>query len=796
MSLRYRSALLATLALTLLVSSCDNSSSDSSGGDSLFVFSPEITPFATDALIVAPRRSSAAVTLPNGLRVRAASYQLVLSLDEAVTAAEWDAIQTHLELRGGRPVGQNPALRSITYEFESNALVETSLADTRALGGVAQVSPNLQFELAVEPIHDLGDSPGEYWLTALRAPEAWAMTTGAADVRIGLVDSEYQFGSGHLEASRVGVVSITDVASSSQHGTAIAALIGATGLDGSCATGVAWQSTLISSPVFGVEPFAEEAGESDAAFLTEVEAGIGETIDTGCRLVNLSIAPDLSETPLEEQAQVKRAFRAALGGSVRYAALHDALLVWAAGNDSLEDDAIFPEESSGLELESLWTDHSLVVGASTSDNRIASFSDRGAVVDLFAPGEEIRIGSLSISCELSSGTSLSCALVSGTAGLVLAERPDLSAAQLKQIMVASSRQLRPGGARVLNAFEALLAAQRAPLSPSPVETIELAPSEAAEFVLEYTAPDGAVEPSLDIAFLIDRSETAEAIASSLSSELDSIAQALRAEHPDLRIGVASFVDFPVAPFGSPGDTPYSLEEPLTYLDSRVHTAIERVAASVSGGFDLPESQYEALYQLATGAGLDRDGNGEFDGDLEIVPHEVGFRPGALKIAVLLTDSPFHDNLTEPSYPGVSSTFAQNALADLGVRAVVIGSDLPALALNQSQALATATQGALIDLESGAPGLGDPLIRTIETWTESTLVRLQTRNDLAGVVNQLPEPTSLNSAGTFATTLQIESPQASGLFRQQHRFTIELITESGAVLTQQPIVLEIPGDLSF
>ncbi len=84
---------------------------------------------------------------------------------------------------------------------------------------------------------------------------------------------------------------------------------------------------------------------------------------------------------------------------------------------------------------------------------------------------------------------------------------------------------------------------------------------------------------------------------------------------DLQMGLASFVDFPFGWWGSApsGDYGYRLDQDLTATKGIWTTAVNGMVTKNGG--DGPESQYEALYQMATGAGNDVPPGGGSLGDI-------------------------------------------------------------------------------------------------------------------------------------------------------------------------------------
>jgi len=141
----------------------------------------------------------------------------------------------------------------------------------------------------------------------------------------------------------------------------------------------------------------------------------------------------------------------------------------------------------------------------------------------------------------------------------------------------------------------------------------------------------------EVFFLVDT--TAGMAAAAIGDEAVRALPLIRAREPDATFGVGSFQDFPVAPYGEPGDAPFRLHEAITSDEGRVAAAIRRLRDEVSGGGDRPESATEALFQTATGEGL-----GEW-----VPPSGAAgcfgaacFHAGALPIVVLATDAPFHN----------------------------------------------------------------------------------------------------------------------------------------------------------
>ncbi|MGE0551150.1 MAG: thrombospondin type 3 repeat-containing protein [Kofleriaceae bacterium] len=164
--------------------------------------------------------------------------------------------------------------------------------------------------------------------------------------------------------------------------------------------------------------------------------------------------------------------------------------------------------------------------------------------------------------------------------------------------------------------------------------------------------------------------------------------------PDAAVGVSEFRDFPASPYGSMGDKPYELRQRITRIASEAQTGVNSLGEG--GGGDYPESGWEALYQIATGAGVGWGTSSipAFDPNAGYVANKhgllggVGFRAGSLPIIVQIADFAWHypesttgcgaSNATATGYPNItgphSRAQALTALGALGAKVIGIASN--------------------------------------------------------------------------------------------------------------------------
>jgi subtilisin family serine protease len=248
-----------------------------------------------------------------------------------------------------------------------------------------------------------------------------------------------------------------------KHGTHVAGIIGAVRGNGTGVEGVAPAVKLMSVRA------VPDGDERDK----DIANAIRYAVDNGANVINMSFGKKYSPN------------KAAVDEAVKYADSKGVLMVHAAGNDgeSLAENPNFPTPvyQNGGRAQN-WIE----VGASSwkgRDSLAASFSNYGRdQVDVFAPGVDILSTVPGGAYERNSGTSMAAPVVSGLAALLMAYHPELSAADVKRIILASATRYadqqvaRPGEGDgrvpfgslsatggVVNAYEAVkMAEQGAP----------------------------------------------------------------------------------------------------------------------------------------------------------------------------------------------------------------------------------------------------------------------------------------------------------------------------------------------
>ncbi|MFA6085104.1 S8 family serine peptidase [Mucilaginibacter sp.] len=249
--------------------------------------------------------------------------------------------------------------------------------------------------------------------------------------------------------------------------------------DASHGTGVAGLIGAVRNNKYGINGIADnvrlmgiKAVPNGDEYDKDIANAIHYAVDNGAKVINMSFGKKLSP----HKAWVDEAFK--------YAAAKDVLLVQASGNDNQDVDAK-PEYPNDMFEDGSATDapNVISVGASAEkqdENLAGTFSNYGkANVDVFAPG--VKVTSIDMDAEFNTadGTSFASPITAGIAALVLEYYPNLSAKQLKQVIMESATPLtgtmvlKPGSKTdkvdfttlsktggVVNAYKALVAASK------------------------------------------------------------------------------------------------------------------------------------------------------------------------------------------------------------------------------------------------------------------------------------------------------------------------------------------------
>jgi len=241
----------------------------------------------------------------------------------------------------------------------------------------------------------------------IRAPRTWPRTQGK-DVHIGVIDTGIDYSHPDLRQSISRGINLVHRQAlphdDNGHGTHIAGTIAA---------------SSTHSGILGVAPKArihpvKAFDHNGSAYVSDIIAGIDWCVQQNLDIINMSFGMKTYSKSLEQ--------------AVLNAYNSGKIIVASSGNDGKKATIDYPAQLS----------HVISVGAITSNNKVASFSNRSNLIDIYAPGEKIYSAWLGGKYNELSGTSMATAHVSGAIALILAIKPGLKLMAVKKLLKRSS----------------------------------------------------------------------------------------------------------------------------------------------------------------------------------------------------------------------------------------------------------------------------------------------------------------------------------------------------------------------
>ena len=326
----------------------------------------------------------------------------------------------------------------------------------------------------------------------ISAEQAWSVTTGSANVIVGVVDTGIDYAHPDLSANiwnnpggvggcAVGthgynaITKTCDPNDDHYHGTHCAGTIGAVGNNALGVVGVNW-----TVKIMGLKFLDASGSGTTANAITAIDFAVTAKIaGQNVRVLSNSWGGG--------------AFSQALLDEINKANTNDILFVAAAGNASANND-VTPSYPSNYN-----TPNMVAVAATDNTDALAYFSNYGrTTVHLGAPGVDILSTQPGGLYQYLSGTSMATPHVAGAAALVLAAKPTLNTAGVKSALlnnvdpIPSLNGLTVTGGR-LNAAKAVGAAPPPP--PGPDFSLSASPASQTVVVGASTSYTVTVTPS-------------------------------------------------------------------------------------------------------------------------------------------------------------------------------------------------------------------------------------------------------------------------------------------------------------
>ncbi|MGP8233288.1 MAG: S8 family serine peptidase [Methylovirgula sp.] len=308
---------------------------------------------------------------------------------------------------------------------------------------VASVQPNYVFTLqeqSITPIITRGD-PAQYVLDKLQVEAAHRLATGK-HILVAVIDSDIDTKHPDLGGTIIrSFDALGGGAHPHQHGTAMAGAIAAHGK----LLGIAPDAQILAAHAFGDTP-GTAMGTSFAIYKSLQWAA-----DNGARIVNMSFAGPPDPT---------------LHRFLAAAYQRNMVLIAAAGNAGPASVPLYPAADPDV----------IAVTATDSDDGLYRMANRGQYIAIAAPGVEILVIAPGEAYEITTGTSVAAAHISGIAALLLERKASLKPADIRAILMGTAKPLGPPdqnaqfGAGLANAFRAaLLPSGSMPVKPASVQ---------------------------------------------------------------------------------------------------------------------------------------------------------------------------------------------------------------------------------------------------------------------------------------------------------------------------------------
>jgi filamentous hemagglutinin family protein len=301
----------------------------------------------------------------------------------------------------------NTAIHRLHIEGgQSIANTIRSLASNRiVVAGQANYTYTLGQDLAGDRMQ--GDS-GQYVLQKLKMGDILRRTR-ATDIPVAVIDSEIDASHPDLEGTVIDRFDATGVDEKPHsHGT---------GMAGAIASHRRLLGTAPGARLLAIRAFSTQAANTQSTTFNILK-GLDHAVNNGVRIVNMSFAGPRDPT-------IERALAAAYDRGV--------VLIAAAGNAGPKSPPLFPAADK----------HVIAVTATDIDDKLFTGANRGNYIAVAAPGVDILVPAPEGTYQMTTGTSVATAHVSGIVALMLERNPNLTPADVRRILTASAKKLGP-----------------------------------------------------------------------------------------------------------------------------------------------------------------------------------------------------------------------------------------------------------------------------------------------------------------------------------------------------------------
>ncbi len=302
-------------------------------------------------------------------------------------------------------------------------LFHLRLADGRAVADVVRAleaenigiaQPNYVYQLRQDANlaarGNAGDA-SQYVVSKMRLGEAHRVATGS-NVLVAVIDSAIDIKHPDLAGAVVEQFSAVGRPEKPHvHGTGMVGAIAAH----SRLLGVAPKAKILA-----VQAFSADSRQSPEATTRQIIAGLEWAIGKGARVINMSFAG-----PHDPMLQL----------AMKNAYAKGVVLIAAAGNAGAKSPPLYPAADP----------HVIAVTATDQNDQLFGQANQGPHVAVAAPGVDITVPAPSDAYQVTTGTSVAAAHVSGVAALLVERHPSVDAATILEVLTASAKRLGAQG---------------------------------------------------------------------------------------------------------------------------------------------------------------------------------------------------------------------------------------------------------------------------------------------------------------------------------------------------------------
>jgi filamentous hemagglutinin family protein len=358
---------------------------------------------------------------PSPKEMRYVKNEVVLYVSPSVPAAQVQATMDRLRLTvlGTESIGtlgvsmyrvrigQGSTVNSVIQELSKLRIVASAQANyvytiaQDAAPAAAASAPGQDPDVTGRATE--GD-PAQYALDKLGVPDVHRFLKGTG-IKIAVIDSEIDMKNPELDgviADHYDAVGHTEKPDA--HGTGMAGAIAAHGR----LMGIAPSARL-----YAVHAFSPGAGTAESTSFNILK-GLDHAVTNGVRVINMSFTGP-RDTSMERVLHVA----------------HDQgiVLIAAAGNDGPRSRPDYPGAFADV----------IAVTATDVNDKVFAGANRGPYIAVAAPGVDILVPAPEAAYQLTTGTSVASAEVSGIVALLLQRNPNLTPNDIRSILTSSAR---------------------------------------------------------------------------------------------------------------------------------------------------------------------------------------------------------------------------------------------------------------------------------------------------------------------------------------------------------------------